>query len=493
MNDTPRLSIHGLTKKFPGVLAVSEADLTLAPGEIHALVGENGSGKSTLCMTLSGVYQRDAGEIQIDGERVSPASPRQAQLLGVSMMYQESNLVPELTVSANIALGRESFVLNRRQTEVRVREILDRLDFHLDPSVKASHLSGAQMQMAEIAKALYEESKIIIMDEPTAALNIPEARALHKVIRDVAATGVSVIYISHALEEALEIADNVTVLRDGKVVACRETRAFTRGDLVELMVGRHIGIVERPTRHAAMGEELLRVENISLGNRVKNASVRLSRGEVVGLAGLVGSGRSELAMVICGVIRPTAGTIYIDGKRATLRSPRAAMRHGIAYLSENRKEDGLFLQLTVLTNLTISILDRLTNWVGLVRGRRETAEGRSLVDRFSIIIPGLGAKVQTLSGGNQQKSLIARLIEADLRILIFDEPTKGVDVGAIESIHKTIRSLASEGKAVLVVSSYLPEIMAISDRVLVMRDGELVANFTADEVTEDKVMAAAFG
>ena len=493
MTDAPRLAIRGLTKTFPGVRAVSEANLMLRPGEIHALVGENGSGKSTLCMTLSGVYQRDAGEIEIDGERVEPANPRHAQSLGMSMMYQESNLVPELTVSANIALGHEDFILDRSDTDSRVREILDRLDFKLDPSVKASQLSGAQMQMAEIAKALYGESKIIIMDEPTAALSMHEASAFHQVIRDVTATGVSVIYISHTLEEALGLADNITVLRDGEVVTCRSTEELSREALVELMVGRHVGVVERPSRHSAAGDRVLQVENLSVENCVKDVTFALSRGEVVGLAGLVGSGRSELAMSICGVLRPNAGTVRIKGESVKITSPRAAMRRGIAYLSENRKEDGLFLQLGVLHNLTISVLDRLTGWLGLVRGRREMQTGRSLIADFAISVPGIRARAQTLSGGNQQKSLIARLFATDPEILIFDEPTKGVDVGAIESIHMTIRSLAQNGKAILVISSYLPEIMALSDRVLVMRNGELVADFAADDLSEETVMAAAFG
>lgn len=492
MTDMPRLAVRGLTKIFPGVRAVQAADLTLQSGEIHALVGENGSGKSTLCMTLSGVYQPDSGEIEIDGVRVNPANPRHAQLLGISMMYQESNLVPELTVSANIALGHESFMLNKDETEERVREILNRLNFSLDPSVKASQLSGAQMQMAEIAKAFYGESKIIIMDEPTAALSLHEARAFHQVIRDVAATGVSVIYISHALEEALELADNITVLRDGEVVACCATKDLTRDGLVELMVGRHVGIVERPAHHESARDHFLRVENLSFANRVRDVTFDLSRGEVVGLAGLVGSGRSELAMSICGIVRPNAGSILIDGKLTKISSPRAAMRRGIAYLSENRKEDGLFLQLDVLHNLTISILDRLTGWHGLVRQARQIDAGRSLIANFVISIPGIKAKAQTLSGGNQQKSLIARLIATEPKILIFDEPTKGVDVGAIEFIHKTIRALAAEGKAILVISSYLPEIMALSDRVLVMRNGELVADISADDLSEDAVMAAAF-
>jgi len=492
MNDIPRLAIRGLTKTFPGVRAISEADLTLAPGEIHALAGENGSGKSTLCMVLSGVYQPDAGEIVIDGVVVNPTNPRHAQSLGVSMMYQESNLVPELTVAENIALGHETFLLNKRGIEARTREILNRLNFSLDPSAKASQLSGARMQMAEIAKALYGESKIIIMDEPTAALNSQETQDFHKLIRDVAATGVSVIYITHALEEALELADFTTVLRDGKVVACRPTTDLTRENLVELMVGSHIDIIKRPTRRSEIGEQILRVENLSLRNHLTNINFSLSRGEVVGLAGLVGSGRSELTMSICGVVKPTTGAIFIHGKRVKVVSPRVAIRHGIAYLSENRKEDGLFLQLSVMHNLTASILGPLSYLFGLIRRRREVKEARLLVNSFAIATSGLAKKIRDLSGGNQQKTLIARLIATKPEILIFDEPTKGVDVGAIDSIHQTIRALALEGKAVLVVSSYLPEIMALSDRVLVMRGGQLVANLTAENLTEETVMEAAF-
>lgn len=488
----PRLEARKLTKSFSGVRAVSQADLVVMPHEIHALVGENGSGKSTLCMTLSGVYQPDSGEVHVDGVRVMPENPRHAQSLGISMMYQESNLVPELNVAANIALGHESFIVDKREIEARAREILNRLEFSLDLGMKAAKLSGAQLQMAEIAKALYGRSKVIIMDEPTAALSLVEARALHKVIRDIAKSGVSVIYISHALEEALDLADNITVLRDGQVVACQPTKTLTRADLVQLMVGRAVTTLGRRSPISA-GEEVLRVEGLTLGQRVRDVTFDLRRGEIVGLAGLVGSGRSELASMVVGLARPTAGRIVVHGKPTRIRSPRHANSLGIAYLSENRKEDGLFLQLSVLTNLTISVLHRLSRFLGIVSRHREVEVGRAMISRFAISAPGLRAKMQTLSGGNQQKSLIARLLETKPEIVLFDEPTKGVDVGAIEQIHRTIRSLADEGKAVLVISSYLPEVLALSDRVLVMRAGQLAADLSADGISEDRVMAAAFG
>ncbi|MEE9301488.1 MAG: sugar ABC transporter ATP-binding protein, partial [Alphaproteobacteria bacterium] len=357
----------------------------------------------------------------------------------------------------------------------------------------AARLTGAQMQMIEIAKALYWHAKIIIMDEPTAALGLDEARALHKVIRDLAKVGVSVIYISHALEEALELAHNVTVLRDGHVVACRAANSLTREELVHMMVGRHVGIVERPVVSTEAGEGVLQVEDLSWGRRVRNASFTLRRGEIVGLAGLVGSGRSELAWTLCGLARPTAGIIRVRGRPVKLHSPRAALRNGIAYLSENRKDEGLFLQLSLITNLTISVIGRITGALGLVIRQREVSEAKELMERFAIMATSPKAKMQTLSGGNQQRTLIARLVNTNPDILIFDEPTKGVDVGAIEAIHKTIRDLAAEGKAVLVISSYLPEVMALSDRVIVMRSGEIVANLSSAEVTEDKVVAAAFG
>lgn len=488
----PRLEAHGISKSFPGVLAVSNADLALMPGEIHALVGENGSGKSTLCMVFSGIYQPDAGDIFIDGTMARPENPRHAQALGISMMYQESNLVPQLTVAQNVALGHEPFLTRQAGLVESVATILRRLKFDIDPRTKAATLSGAQMQMVEIAKALYTRSKVIIMDEPTAALSALEVQRLHAVIRKIAASGVSIIYISHALEEALALADRVTVLRDGEVVACHPASELGRDDLVHLMVGRHVEIVRRPSSQARRGADLVRTEGLCWRERVRNVSFSLHAGEIVGLAGLIGSGRTEVASLLAGISRPDDGHIFVRGREVDLRSPRDALRHGIAILTENRKEEGLFLPLSVAHNLTISILSRLRGVSGLLSPAREQTEARGLADKSKLSAPSLQINVRSLSGGNQQKLLIGRMLAREPDILVFDEPTKGVDVGAIAEIHHLIRGLASRGKGILVISSYLPEIMALSDRILVMRGGEIVQDIDAAEATTDAVISRAF-
>jgi len=489
---TPRLEARGLTKGFPGVLAVDSADLSVMPGEIHALAGENGSGKSTLCMLLTGVHRPDAGEIQVDGKTVMPESPRHAQQLGISMMYQESNLVPELTVTDNVALGHGAFVRSRRRQRQAVRLILERLGFQIDPGAKAASLSGAKMQMVEIAKALYTRSRLIIMDEPTAALGAAEAERLHAVIRELAASGVSIIYISHALEEALQLAHRVTVLRDGQVVASHATAELTRDRLVHLMVGRHVGIVERQLPSGRHGQEALRAEKLSWRDKVLDASLVLRRGEVVGLAGLVGSGRSELAGLLAGLARPAEGRIFLHGQQVSLRGPADARRHGVVMLTENRKEDGLFLHLSVKINLTIGILHRLRSRIGLLRGKREGMLAAELVKRLGVVTSSLAVPARNLSGGNQQKMLFGRLLAREPEVLILDEPTKGVDVGAIEEIHRIVRQLADEGRAILVISSYLPEVMALADRIYVMRSGSIVAEVTADEASAAQIVSQAF-
>ena len=487
-----RLSLQNIIKTFPGVIAVNKASLNIAKGEIHALVGENGSGKSTLCMTLSGVYQPDAGDIFIDGEKITFSDPRHAQENGISMMYQESNLVPELTVAENIFLGQGEFISNSKNTISMSQEILKKLNFDVDVLQKAKYLSGAQMQMIEIAKAINKKAKIMIMDEPTAALSIKESLNLHTIIKDIAKNGVSVIYISHALNEALELADNITVLRDGEVVACKKSKELNKNELVKLMVGREI---EENISSNFTGKntevETLRVENISLSNKLKDINFSLHKGEILGFAGLVGSGRSELANIIYGLEKKSSGNIYIKGKKVKINSPISAIKKGIAYLSENRKEDGLFLQLNVIVNLTVSVINKLSNFIGIINHKNQISVTNKLINKFSIVSPNIKSKIQTLSGGNQQKSLIARLINTNPDIIILDEPTKGVDVGSIESIHNIIREIAKEGKSIIVISSYLPEILSISSRIIVMKNGNIVENVLSNETTQEKIMASA--
>ena len=486
-----RLSLENITKTFPGVVAVNKANIKIKKGEVHALVGENGSGKSTLCMTLSGVYRPDDGNIYIDGERKNFSDPRNAQENGISMMYQESNLVPELTVAENIFLGQGEFISNSSSTIKKSEEILNKLNFEIDVLLKAKNLSGAQMQMVEIAKAMNKKAKIMIMDEPTAALSSKESKNLHSVIRDIAKTGVSVIYISHALDEALEIAENITVLRDGSIIACKKSKDLNKNQLVQLMVGREISDKNALSHERFNNKEVLKVENISLNQVLKNINFSLYKGEILGFAGLVGSGRSELANVIYGLEKTKSGNIYVNGKKIKINSPHKAIKNGIAYLSENRKEDGLFLQLDILVNLTISTLAKICNLIGIVNIKNQTNISNDLIKKFEIVIPNIKSKIQTLSGGNQQKALIARIVNINPNIIIFDEPTKGVDVGSIESIHNIIRELVKQGKSIIVISSYLPEILAISSRVIVMKNGSIVENVSTKDTSQEKIMASA--
>jgi ABC-type sugar transport system ATPase subunit len=488
----PRLHARGIVKRFPGVTAIDGVDLLLEAGQIHALVGENGSGKSTLSSVISGIYRPDAGEILFDGRSVQFAGPRDAIACGIAMTYQESNLIPELSVSENITLGHAPFWSASRKMARSVRRVLARLDFKLDPDMRAGALSGAQVQMVEIAKALFASARLIIMDEPTAALSSTETRALHQVIRALAAEGVSVIYISHALEEALTLADMITVLRDGRTVRHGLSNEFTRDGLIRLMVGQNIGLSERPTSIVTRGDELLRAEGLTLPGRVFDASLALRAGEVVGLAGLVGSGRSELAGMLAGISKPKRGRVLVRNKQLRLGSPVVAREAGIGYLSENRKEDGLFMPLSVTRNIALGLISKLSSRFGAISQRREDKVARDLGDRFSVSASSFSAQVRILSGGNQQKVLLARLMSRQPIILILDEPTKGVDVGAIAEIHRLIRRFVAAGNTALVISSYLPEIMALSDRVLVMRDGRLQADLRASDVSIDQIMSRFF-
>ena len=486
-----RLYLQNITKTFPGVIAVNKANIKIKKGEIHALVGENGSGKSTLCMTLSGVYKPDDGNIFIDGEKKNFSDPRSAQENGISMMYQESNLVPELTVAENIFLGQGKFISNSSSTIKKSEEILNKLNFEINVLTKAKNLSGAQMQMVEIAKAMNKKSKIMIMDEPTAALSSRESKNLHKVIKEIAKGGISVIYISHALDEALELAENITILRDGSVVDCKNSNDLNKQQLVQLMVGREIIDQQTKIVDKSSSPEVLKVENLYLDKMLRNINFSLLKGEILGFAGLVGSGRSELANVIYGLQKPNKGQIFINGKKSKIKSPNTAIKKGIAYLSENRKEDGLFLQLNILINLTISILNKISNFVGIIDSRNQKEISNSLIKQFEIVVPNIKSKIQTLSGGNQQKALIARLVNTNPNIIIFDEPTKGVDVGSIESIHNIIRELADQGKSIIVISSYLPEILSISSRIIVMKNGEIVENVFTKDTNQQKIMESA--
>lgn len=488
--------MRGIEKRYPGVLALSGVDLEVARGEVHILLGENGAGKSTLMKILAGAVRRDAGTITIDGHDCPLASPRDAQQAGVSIIYQEFNLVPFLNVAENIFLGREPRgavpgVIGRRRLVDEAKRILRELEVEIDPLAIVAHLGVAEQQMVEVAKALSIDAKILVMDEPTSALTDREISRLFQVIRSLRARGVAIIYISHRMEELFQIGDRVTVMRDGRYITTRVISATTLQELISLMVGRDL-TEHFPKKAVAPGEELLRVENLTRHGVLYDISLTLRRGEVVGVAGLMGSGRTELARAIFGADPIQAGRVTVKGREVVIRSPQHAIALGLGFLTEDRKRQGLVLCLDLQANICLASLDRFST-AGVVNGGREANEAQQLSTALRVKTPGLHQRVLNLSGGNQQKVVLAKWLCRQAEILIFDEPTRGIDVGSKVEIYQLINRLAAEGKAVLMISSELPEVLGMSDRILVMNRGHLAGEFTAAEATQEKILHCALG
>jgi ribose transport system ATP-binding protein len=492
MQTSPLLKMQHITKRFPGVLALSDVHFDVEAGEVHALLGENGAGKSTLMKILSGVYQRDAGEIVFKGRSVDFMTPRQAQLAGITTIYQELNQIPYLSVTENIFLGSEierGALLDWRAMHRQARELLARLHLDIDPRTPIADLGVGQQQMVEVAKALHHKADLIIMDEPTSALSIREIDDLFAIIRQLKAEGVALIYISHHLDEAFEISDRITVLRDGRHIATLPTSSLNMEQLIKLMVGRDLS-EQFPKESAPLGAEVLRVENLTQGKRLKNISFSLRAGEVLGVAGLVGAGRTELVRALFGADPIDSGRILIDGVPVTIRSPQDAIRHGIALLTEDRKRQGLILSMNVRENTTLSVLGGLTRgW--FTDRRKESAITQSFIDSMAIKTPNQEQLVSNLSGGTQQKVVLAKWMATQPKILIFDEPTRGIDVGAKVEIYKLMNTLAKQGVAIIMVSSELPEILGMSDRVMVIREGRVTGFLTRQEATQEKIIAYA--
>ena len=492
-SSTAYLQLEGITKRFPGVLALDGVDFDVAAGEIHCLLGENGAGKSTLMKILSGAYQKDSGRICIDSKEVEIVNPQAAERLGISIIYQELNLIPALTVTENIFLGRELVSRTGRIDSAAMRkeaqEILDTLQISLASDAVIRSLSMGKQQMVEIAKAITRGGRILIMDEPTASLGSSEIRELFEIIRQRARAGTAIIYISHRLEELFEIGDRVTVIRDGRKIATRKVADTTRGELISLMVGRDINeqYQRKPT---TPGPELLRVEHLDTPSGLKDVSFTLHAGEVLGFAGLVGSGRTELMRAIFGADRKTKGKVYLNGKLAAVPNPEAAVRNKIGFLTEDRKAQGLFLAHTVARNVTISALERMGPPLRL-NAKVEQSEVQNLIQALRIRTPSAQQIVRNLSGGNQQKTVIARWLFTKSKILIFDEPTRGVDVGAKAEIYNIIDELARSGVGIILVSSDLPEILTISDRIAVMSRGHLTGIIDRSEATQEGVLKLA--
>jgi len=496
------LEMHAITKTFPGVKALNQVDLLLARGEVHVLAGENGAGKSTLMKIMTGVYKADPGGlIKVDGQDVTIKDPVHARSLGISIIYQELAVVNNLTVAENIYLAREPLtrmgLIDRRKMNADAAAVLAELDMTLDPARMVGSLSIGQKQMVEIARAISYRSKLIIMDEPTASLSHHEATTLMRMVKKLTAQNIGVVYISHRLDEIFEIADRVTVLRDGMTVDSRPIAQMTREILIRKMVDREMSQLFGTHTSNASEEVLLSVKGLGLkrpslqGARVSDVSFDLHKGEVLGFFGLVGSGRTEIMEMILGS-RARIGTISIDGKIVTIREPAQAIDHGIGFVTEDRKELGLVLGMSVRENFSLTHLSEYCR-MDVVNRKRETSVCAQYIKSLGIKTPSPEQKILNLSGGNQQKVVIAKWVARRPRILIVDEPTRGIDVGAKAEVHMLLNKLASEGMSIIVVSSDLPEVLAISDRVVVVKEGRIAGILPRAEATQERVMLAATG
>ena len=491
----PLLRMVGITKSFPGVRALDHVDLDLNPSEVHALAGENGAGKSTLMKILSGVYRADEGEIWLRGKKVTATGPRAMIDAGVSVIYQELNLVPYLSVAENVFLGREprragGFIDWRRMRD-EVKRLLEPFGLSLDPRAPVYTLGPAYQQVVEIAKALSLKSEILVMDEPTAALTGHEVDRLFDVIRNLRRSGVSVIYISHRLQEIKLVADRVSVLRDGRHIVTSRVEEISIDEIIRHMVGRTL-TEQYPKAPSSPGKEMLRVEGLSKRGVCRDVSFSVRRGEILGVAGLVGAGRTEIMELVFGSRRRDAGRILVDGKPVDIRSTRDAVRSGIALIPEERKRQGLVLGLSVYDNVALTVLDMHSAW-GLIRRREVTSLISKVAQTIRVRTPSLAQTVRNLSGGNQQKVVLSKWFVRDCEIYIFDEPTRGIDVGAKVEIYKLMQDLAARGAAIIMVSSDLPEVMNMSDRIAVVWNGQIVGQFARGEVNEEQVMSYALG
>lgn len=497
MGSQPLLRIQNVSKSFPGVQAVSDVSFDLDAGEIVALVGENGAGKSTLMRMISGVTRPDSGRFVWNGQPVTFNSPGEAQAAGISMIHQELALLANLDVAKNIYLGREprgSFpgTVDWQEMYRLAAEQMRKLDVEIDPHTPVRQLSLAQQQMVEVAKALSQNAKLIIMDEPTSTLTDREVETLFRQMRTLREQGVTIVFISHRMEEIFNVCDRIVVLRDGAFVGSEFVATTNAGKVIALMVGRTIDdLFPRPRN--IVGDPVLEVRDLTLeGNPKHSLSLTLHQGEILGIAGLVGSGRTELAETIFGVRRALKGQILLNGKPITIRTPSQAIEHGIGFVPEDRKGQGLFLSLSVSSNIVVALM-RLWARLGWVRWSKFDGVSSKFIDRLDIRTPSGAQRVRNLSGGNQQKVVIAKWLTMEPKVLILDEPTRGIDIGAKAEIHELMRQLAERGVGILMISSELPEVLGVSDRILVMYEGQLVGEFDARRTTQDQVMRAATG
>lgn len=491
------LELREATKRYSGVPAIENVSFSLRRGEIHALLGENGAGKSTLTKVMAGVVPLSSGQMLVHGQEVQLSTPLQALQHGIPMVFQETSLVPTMTVAQNLFLGQEQFFNRLRGVYISAQQFLQSLNFDVDPTATVSLLGAAKKQMVEIARAVLHQASVIIFDEPTASLTPEEKKYFFDLVFKLKARGVSIIFISHALEEALQLADRITVLRDGQHIVTDDKSNFDRNRIVQAMVGRDLSQTlygQKKTTVRPQGECMLSVRNLRMASMVKNNSLSVFAGQITGVFGLVGAGRTETFKVVAGLIKRDffhGGEVLLHGKPVRYRVPREAVRDGIAYITEDRKVEGFFETMSIAKNIYMGLLGKSKNAFGATSNSKANAIGEHWSRLLNVRAISKDVKVIELSGGNQQKVVIAKSLVQDPDVIIFDEPTRGVDVGAIAEIHAEINRLADAGKAVVVISSYLPEVMALSDRILVAKQGKVVVEFSATDATQEGIMYAA--
>ena len=496
MVQPPLLEVTGVSKGFPGVQALDKVQFELRAGEVHALVGENGAGKSTLMKILSGIYKKDAGTLKINGAEMEITDPYHAQMSGISIIHQEMNLMPHLTVAQNILIGREPRIakifLSEKELNKRAQELLDELGLSLRTKDIVENLTVAKQQMVEIAKALSYKSDIIIMDEPTSALTKAETETLFEIIKNLKDAGKGIIYISHRMEELTQISDRITVFRDGRYIDTLETKTTEISKIISLMVGREVDQNARPDLTKQNDSAIvLKVEGLSTRRLLQNVTFDLRKGEILGFAGLMGAGRTEVALAMIGKDKIQSGKILVNGKAVRVKNPAQAVEAGIGYLSEDRKRFGLLLSQDVIFNTVLSSVTKFINALGIFNSPRAKRQTEASIDSLQIKTPSASQTVKNLSGGNQQKVVIAKWLTRECDILIFDEPTRGIDVGAKEEIYKLLKDLSNQGKSIIMISSELPEILRMSDRILVMCEGRVTGVLNNRDADQENIMQLA--
>ena len=488
------LTMKGIDKSFPGVHALKEVDFDLRKGEVHALMGENGAGKSTLMKVLTGIYSKDSGTITFEGQEANFTTPKEAQDIGISIVHQELNMMNHLTVAQNIFIGREKMngkLINDKKMNEEAAKLFERLNININPAEKMGNLTVGKQQMCEIAKAISRDAKVIIFDEPSAALTEAEIDELCKIIRDLREKNLGIIYISHRMDESKVITDRVTVMRDGEYVGTLITEKCTKDDIINMMVGRVI--YEDPKEKSNVPDDapvVLSVKNLNAGKMVKDVSFDLRKGEILGFSGLMGAGRTETARAIFGADKIDSGEIFVNGEKVVIKSPQDAVNAGIGYLSEDRKRYGIIVEKTVAENTTMASLDNFANGLFIDQAKEKEA-AVEYVEKLKTKTPTVDTKVVSLSGGNQQKVVIAKWLVRDCDILIFDEPTRGIDVGAKSEIYHLMNELVAQGKSIIMISSELTEVLRMSDRIVVMCEGRKTGELSIEEASQEAIMRAA--